>query len=88
MVGHLDKVRRPLILIFPKMTGYVRTFKVKHGKKDKNNKLISFCINIDKLLKKYKTIWTKIKNLKNNELNALPVYDDRYKIKFILKFVV
>ena len=38
------------------MTGYVRTFKVKHRKKDKNNKLMSFCINIDKLLKKYKTI--------------------------------
>ena len=70
------------------MTGYVRTFKVKHRKKDKNNKLMSFCINIDKLLKKYKTIWTKIENLKNNELNALPVYDNRYEIRFILKFVV
>ena len=31
-----------------------------------------------KLLKKYKTIWTKIENLKFFELNALPVHDDRY----------
>ena len=27
---------------------------------------------------KHKTIWTKIKNLNNTELNALQVYDDRY----------
>ena len=31
-----------------------------------------------KLLEKYKAIWTKIEDLKNIELNALPVYDDRY----------
>ena len=37
---------------------------------------------IKKILKKYKGIWTKIDYLKNIELNALPVYDDRYiKIK-------
>ena len=32
----------------------------------------------EKLLEKYKAIWTKIEYLKNTELNALPVYDDRY----------
>ena len=43
---------------------------------------MSFCINDDKLLEKYKTIQTKIKDLKIIELNALPVYTDRYlKIK-------
>ena len=36
------------------------TFKVK----DKNNKLISFRINDEKLLEKYKAIWTKIEDLK------------------------
>ena len=30
------------------------------------------------LLEKYKTIWTKIEDLKNIKLNALLVYDDRY----------
>ena len=39
---------------------------------------MSFCIDDEKLLEKYKAIWTKIEYLKNNELNSLPVYDDRY----------
>ena len=39
---------------------------------------MSFRIDDEKLLEKYKAIWTKIQNLKNIELNALPVYDYRY----------
>ena len=39
---------------------------------------MSFCIVDEKLIEKYKTIWSKIKDLKNTELNTLPVYDDRY----------
>ena len=60
------------------MSGYVKTFKVEGGDKDKSNKLMSFHIDDEKLLEKYKVIWTKIEDLKNIELNALPVYDDRY----------
>ena len=37
-----------------------------------------FRIDDEKLLEKYKTNQTNIKDLKNIELNALPVYDDRY----------
>ena len=37
-----------------------------------------FHINDDKLLGKHEAIWTKIEDLKNIELNALPVYDYRY----------
>ena len=38
-----------------------------------------FCIGHEKLLKNNKTIWNNIENLKKNiDLNALPVYDDRY----------
>ena len=36
------------------------------------------CMDEDKLLEKYKTIWTKIEDLKNIVWNVLPVYDDRY----------
>ena len=61
------------------MIGYVKTFNVKDRDKDKNNKVMSFCINDEKLLEKYETIWTKIDDLNNIELNALPVCDDRYK---------
>ena len=60
------------------MSGHVKTFKVKVGDKDKNNKLISFHIDDGKLLEKYKAIWTKTEDLKKADLNALPVYDDRY----------
>ena len=45
------------------MSGYVNTFKVKDGDKSKNNKFMSFCINEEKLLEKYKAIWTKIEVL-------------------------
>ena len=38
LIGYLDKVIRPLALILPKMNGYVKTFKVTAGDKDKNNK--------------------------------------------------
>ena len=47
------------------MGGYVKTFKVKEGNKDKNNKLMSFCIDDENLLEKHKAIWTKIEGLKN-----------------------
>ena len=56
----------------------LRHLKVKNGDKDKNNKLMFFSIGDEKLLEKCKDIWTNIEDLKNAELNALPVYDDRY----------
>ena len=74
LTGYLDKAMRPLVLIMPKMNGYVKTFKAKEG----DNKLMSFRIDDEKLLEKYKGTWTKIKGLENIELNALPVYDERY----------
>ena len=57
---------------------------------------MSFGINDEKLLEKYKAISAKMEDLKNIELNALPVYDDRYiqtkmlymEIKFVLNFLV
>ena len=80
MIGYLDDVLRQLMLILPKMSRNVQTFKDKDGDEDKNknNKLMSFHIDNGKLLKKYKTIWSNIEDLQNIQLNALPVYDDRY----------
>ena len=60
LIGYLDKAIRPLVLIMPKMSGYVKTFKVKKG----NNKLMSLPINDKKLLEMYKAIWIKIEGLK------------------------
>ena len=56
----------------------LRNLQLKMDVKIKTKKLLSFRIDDEKLLEKYKAIWTKIEHLKNIELNALPVYDDRY----------
>ena len=56
MIGYLDKTIRLLDLIMPKMSGYVKTLKVKEG----NNKLMIFRIDDEKLLERYTTIWSKI----------------------------
>ena len=79
----VDKAIRSLVLIMPKMSGYVKTFKVE----DKINKLMSFRIDNEKLLEKYKAIWTKIEDLKNIELDALTVFDNRYIKTKIKTFV-
>ena len=91
MIGYLDKDIRSLVLIMPKMSGYVKAIKVE----DKINKLMSLRIDDEKLLEKCKVIGTNIEDLKNIKLNALPVYDDRYiktkirtyHVKSILTFV-
>ena len=77
LIAYLDIAIRPLALIIPKMSGYVQTFKIK-GDRDKNNKLMSSRIYDEKLLEKYKSIWTKFEDLKNIILNSFPVYDDRF----------
>ena len=51
LTEYFYKVLRRLVLIFPKMSGCVKTFKVKDGDKDKSNKLMSFCIYDEKLSK-------------------------------------
>ena len=67
---------RPSVLMLLKTSGYVKTFK--DGDKITSIKLISFLINDDKLLAKYKTTWIEIEGLWNTKLNVLPVYDDKY----------
>ena len=52
LIGYLGNVIRPLVLVLPKMNGYVATFRVK-------DKFVSFCINDEKLLEKYEAVWTK-----------------------------
>ena len=55
---------------------------LRHFKIKVEIKSMSLRINNNKLLEKYKTIWTMIEHSKNFKLNALPVCDNRYiKIK-------
>ena len=49
LIGHLDdEVIEPLVLILDKMSGYVKRLKAKDGNKD--NKLMSFHVDDEKLL--------------------------------------
>ena len=74
LIGYLDRTIRPFVLVMPKMSGCVKTFKVK----ERENKLMSFRIDDKKLLEEYEAIWSNIEDLKNIKLNALPVFDGRY----------
>ena len=78
MVRYLDKVIRPLVLVLPRNVRYINTFNVKNRDEDKNNKLMYFSVNDEKLLEKYKIIWTMIEDLKIIEFGCLPVYDNTY----------
>ena len=53
LTGSLDDVIRPLFLILPKMSGLVKTFKYKKSK-------LLFLDLHDKILQKYRTVWTEI----------------------------
>ena len=53
LIGYLDQAIGPLVLTMLKLRGYIATFKVKDGDDDKNNKLMSFRIDDEKLLEKY-----------------------------------
>ena len=52
-----------------KMSGYIKTFKVREGDTDKRNKLMSFRIDNERLLDKYKAVWNNIGDLKITKLN-------------------
>ena len=58
LIGDLHEVIGPLVLILSKMSRYIKIFN------NKNNKLMCFRIDDDKLLEKYKTIQTKVEYLK------------------------
>ena len=56
MIWDSDKSMKPLVLMLPDMSAYVKTFNVE----DKNSKLMSFCVDDEKLLEKYEANWIKI----------------------------
>ena len=55
-----------------------RHLKLKKEIKEENNRLMSFRIDDEELMERYKGIWTNIEGLKNIKINALPIYDNRY----------
>ena len=59
LVGCSDNDVRVSVLIMSKMSGHVKTFKVKQIDEDKDNIFMTFRTDDEKLLEKHKTIWTK-----------------------------
>ena len=68
-IGYNDgDIIRPLCILLPQMIAYVKHFD--------SNKIMSFKVSDNKLLKKYKKIGEKVGNLLNIELDSEPVYGD------------
>ena len=65
-----DNIIRPLCIILPQMSGYIKYF-------DDGGKNMSLMNKNDSVLVKYNAIWNKIKKKLNIEFHSMPVYDQK-----------
>ena len=65
------EIVKPLCIILPKMSGYIKYF-------ENQGKNTSFVIKDDSVLDKYNEIWNKIKNTLNIKFHSMLVYDEKY----------
>ena len=68
-----DNIIRPLCIIIPQMSGYIKYF-------DNGGKNKTFMIEDDSVLAKNNEIWNKIKKTLNIKFHSMPVYDGKYII--------
>ena len=68
---HDDDVIRPLRIIFPQMSEYIKYF-------DSGRKNMSFKIEDESVYLKYTEIWNKIKKSLSIRFHSQPIYDDKY----------
>ena len=54
LIEYLNEVLKPLVLILPKLSRYIKTFKDKDG--NRKNKLMTFYIDDENLLQKSKRL--------------------------------
>ena len=64
LIEYLDIAVRPIFLIIPKISKYVKKFNVNGGDKNKNNKMMPFRVIDEKLLEKYKLFRLRLKTQK------------------------
>ena len=65
------------------MSGYIKYF-------DNSGKNMSFMLEDDSVLEKYKEIWSNIKKTLNAKLHSMPVYDEKHikaKVKQLIDVV-
>ena len=65
------EIVKPLCIILPQMTGYIKYF-------ENGGKNMSFVIKDDDVLDKYNEIWDKIKETLSIKFHSMPVYDEKY----------
>ena len=61
LIEYLDIVMKPIFLVIPKISKYVKKFNVNGGDKNKNNKMMPFRVIDEKLLEKYKLFRLRLK---------------------------
>ena len=72
-IGYKEvEIVKPLCLILPQMTGYIKCF-------ENRGKNMSFVIkDDDDVLDRHNEIWEKIKEKLNIKFHSIPVYDEKY----------
>ena len=72
LIGYKDdNIVRPLCIILPQMSGYIKY--PENGEKN-----MSFMIKDDSTLAKYNEIWNKIRKTLNIKFHSMPVCDEKY----------
>ena len=66
-----DDVIRPLCVILPQMSGYIKYF-------ENGGKNMSFKIEEESVYLKYSEIWNKIKSMLSIKFHSQPIYDEKY----------
>ena len=66
-----DEIVKPLCIILPQMSGYIKCFK-------NGGRNMSFVIKDDDVLDKYNEIWNKIKKTLNMKYLSMLFYDEKY----------
>ena len=77
--GYQDGIVKPLGIILPQMSGYIKYF-------ENGGKNMSFMIKDDNVLDKYNKIRNKIKEKLSIKFHSMPVYDETYIIAKVREF--
>ena len=70
-IGYQDGIVRPLCIILPQMSGYIKYF-------ENGSKNMSFLIKDDEVWDKYDKIWDVIKDKLGIKFHSEPVYEYKY----------
>ena len=65
-----DETVKPLCIILPQMSGYIKYF-------ENGGKKMSFLIKDDEVLEKYEQIWDVIKNKLDIKFHSEPIYEKK-----------